>query len=110
MIISCHGCIIWDKVILADSVWLRLKGLLGRKSLAQGEGLILVPCRQVHGLFMHIPLDLVFLDRAGCVLKVSRLQPWQISPNVLAAHSILEVAAGSAAKISPGDILDLTSR
>lgn len=58
---------------------------------------------------MHIPLDLVFLDRAGSVLKVSRLQPWQISPHVPAAHYVLEVAAGSAVDICPGDILDLTN-
>ena len=107
VIISANGCIIWDKVTLANNPWLRLRGLLGRKSLAKGEGLLLEPCRQVHGFFMKIPLDLVFLDQDGHVLKIEQLLPWHISSFVPSAHAILEVAAGSAVAVHSDDELIL---
>ncbi|MDD2458197.1 MAG: DUF192 domain-containing protein [Eubacteriales bacterium] len=106
--ISLQGCIIWDNVRLADTPWARLRGLLGRRILMPGEGLVLTPCNQVHGLFMNFPIDLVFLDRERRVIQICRLDPWQISPYVRKAQSVLEVPAGSAeGRVRPGDQLEL---
>ena len=48
-----------------------MKGLLGKRSLAAGDGLLIKPAPSVHTFFMRFPIDVVFLSRKGEVMKVS---------------------------------------
>ena len=94
----------------ADRPLSRARGLLGRSGLAPGEGLWLAPCRQVHTCFMRFAIDVVFLDHGNQVLRLCReLAPWRFSPWVGGAVSALELAAGAAAHLSPGDRLEFVS-
>ena len=63
-----RGQVLGTRIGLADRWWLRLRGLMGRKGLAAGEGLVLRPCRAVHMIGMSFPLDVAFLDRRGVIL------------------------------------------
>ncbi|CAN5784704.1 DUF192 domain-containing protein [soil metagenome] len=54
----------------ADRYWSRLRGLLGRKGLEEGEGLLISPSRGVHMFGMRFPLDVVLLDPDGVVHAV----------------------------------------
>jgi len=73
----------------------RSKGLLGRKGLALGGGLWIVPCESVHTFFMQFPIDLVYIDRNKRIKKLrSSVPPWRLSV-CLSAHSILELPAGT---------------
>lgn len=90
----------------ADRWFTRLRGLIGHPPLRAGEGLWIVPCRQVHTHFMRAPIDVVFLDRSLTVLHVlPALAPWRVSPWVRGAHSVVELAAGQAARLQCGDVL-----
>ena len=85
----------------------RLLGLLGRDSLASGEGLLIDPCGSVHTLFMRFSLDLVYLSREFIVLKLVRnVRPWRFSGR-LGARYTLELQAGEIArlKLSKGQAL-----
>src|SRR5215469_14869325 len=87
----------------------RRKGLLGRESLLDGEGLWIVPCEAVHTFAMRFAIDLVYLDRHHRVVKTrSNVRPWRIS-GALRAHSVLELAAGviEQTQTAPGDHLRL---
>jgi uncharacterized membrane protein (UPF0127 family) len=89
------GTVLGTTVEIADSSRTRTRGLLGRKVLAAGEGLWIVPCESVHTFFMKFPIDLVYLDRRNRVRKVrSAVGPWKISV-CFSAHSILELPAGT---------------
>ena len=56
----------------------RMRGLLGRQGLGVGEALLLKPCNAIHTLFMRYPIDAVFLDRAGRVVRRIRgIRPWR---------------------------------
>ena len=46
---------------VADKLLLRMKGLLGRKSLDHGEGLWIKPCMGIHTFGMRFPIDVIFL-------------------------------------------------
>ncbi len=95
---------------IAGSGARRSKGLLGRKGLAPGEGMWIVPCEAVHTFFMRFPLDLVYLDRKHQVKKVrSNVPPWRLSA-CLVAHSIIELPAGTIrdTQTQPGDILEFS--
>jgi uncharacterized membrane protein (UPF0127 family) len=73
----------------------RRQGLLGRGALGPGEALILAPCSTIHTAFMRFPLDLVFLDRTGRVLKTSSgVRPWRARMS-WRAFAVVELAAGS---------------
>jgi uncharacterized membrane protein (UPF0127 family) len=86
----------------------RNKGLLGRKGLAPGEGLWIVPCESVHTFFMQFPIDLVYLDRNNRIKKVrASVPPWRLSA-CLSAHSILELPSGTIreSQTQAGDTLE----
>ena len=94
---------------LADTAWTRLRGLMGKKALAPGEGLLLRPSGSVHTCFMRFPIDVVFLDADLEVLRVaSAVRPWRARAQ-RGARAVLELAAGEAerADIGPGDQLTL---
>jgi len=63
-----RGHTLGTRIGLADGWWSRLRGLLGRPAPADGEGLLLVPCRSVHMFGMRYALDVAFLDRDGAVI------------------------------------------
>lgn len=88
----------------------RQKGLLGRNSLAPGEGLWIIPCESVHTFFMRFPIDLVYVDRMNRVRKVRHaVGAWRLSA-CLTAHSVLELPAGTvlATRTQRGDLLEFT--
>src|SRR6476619_3116236 len=43
-----RGDVICKRCVVADSIWSRLRGLLGRQELASDEGLLLTPESNVH--------------------------------------------------------------
>jgi hypothetical protein len=96
---------------VADSGPKRNKGLLGRESLAPGEGLWIVPCEAVHTFAMRFPIDLVYLDRNRRVKKLrNAVPPWRLS-GCLTAHSIIELPPGtiSETQTQRGDTLEFSS-
>jgi uncharacterized membrane protein (UPF0127 family) len=93
-----------ERCVFADTALARMRGLLGRKSLPNGEGILLRPASSVHTAFMRFPIDAVFLDRELRVLKVAPdLRPWRTAAR-RKAHAVLELPAGEAARrgIEPG--------
>lgn len=95
-------------VEVADSGPRRSRGLLGRKGLAPGTGLWIVPCEAVHTFWMQFPIDLVYLDRKLRIKKLkSAVKPWRIS-GCLSAHSVIELAPGTIqeVQVEVGDNLE----
>ena len=98
------GTVLAERAPHARTFWRRLLGLMGRAALPEGEGLIFAPCRGVHTHFMRFPIDLVFLDKSDHVTKVRRaMPPWRF--DFTNADGAIEMNAGAAADIEPGDIL-----
>ena len=100
-----------SRVEVAGTGAKRTKGLLGRKWMASGEALWIVPCEAVHTIGMKFSLDLVYLDREKRVRKVRRnVPPWRLS-GCLTAHSVLELAGGTVdeSMAQPGDTIELRS-
>ena len=101
-----RGTNLGARVELADRWWLRLRGLSGKRALAEGEGLLLDPCRAVHMFGMQFPIDVAFLTRDGLVVAVyPSLAPGARTQYHRAARSALELPAGTleATGTVPGD-------
>ena len=102
-----------DRALLADGFWDRFKGLMGRAELPMGEGLHLRPCNSVHTFFMKIPIDVLFLDAEGKVVKLfPALEPWRTTAPVRRVKSVLELPAGviAASGTAVGDRLQFERR
>ncbi len=89
------GTVVCERCVVADSIWLRTKGLLGRASLPGDEGILLKPGSSIHMFFMRFPIDAVFIDRELCVLRVTAdLAPWRLASK-RGAKAVLELRAGT---------------
>lgn len=74
-----------DQIRVANRYLARLRGWMGRRNFAPGEGLLFPHCNSVHTYFMFVPIDVVFLKEASpkgerpLVLEVLSLRP-QVRP------------------------------
>src|SRR5436309_15364330 len=92
------GTVVCERCSLADSPVTRLRGLLGRDGLEQGEGLLLRPASSIHTFFMRFPIDAVFLDRGLVVLGIAdSVEPWRAASQ-RGAKAILELSAGESSR------------
>ena len=67
------------RITEAKTFFQRARGLIGRKSLAADEGLLIPHCNCSHTLFMRFPIDATFFDRKGEIVKVVRgIKPWRL--------------------------------
>lgn len=99
VVIRRNGEIVGKKVMIANTFFSRLRGLLFRRPLEEGEGMLLIPCRQVHTFFMGYPIDVVFLDCKGEIVEIlARLGSGKISPLIPGSRQVLELFAGTVEK------------
>lgn len=93
------GRLVCTRCLIADGPVSRARGLLGRRELPSGEGMLLKPTFSIHTFFMRFPIDAVFLDRGGSVLDVVRgLKPWRAATRIR-ARAVLELAAGESERV-----------
>ena len=108
-IASPGGPVVCERCELADSPLRRMRGLLGRKSIDSGEGILLRPAPAIHTWFMRFSIDVVFLDRDLTVLSVRpHLRPWRMARQK-GARAVLELPAGEAERrdLRPGERLEV---
>jgi uncharacterized membrane protein (UPF0127 family)/CheY-like chemotaxis protein len=97
---------------IADRALPRMRGLMGRRALLAGEGLLLRPAPAIHTAFMRFPIDALFLDRELRVVEVvERLRPWRTA-SCRGARAVLELSAGESSRcgVLVGDCLELRER
>ncbi len=76
----------------------RLKGLLGRGSLPQGNGMLIKHCLSIHTMFMRFAIDILYINAEFVVVKtVEALKPWRMSC-CLTACAVIELPEGSIQK------------
>ena len=88
------------RVWRAASSWEKMRGLLGRPPLADGEGLLIDSCAMVHTFGMRYRLDLAFLDAQGRVRKLVAALPPARCAGSLGADATLELAPGALERLS----------
>ena len=91
----------------------RRKGLAGVDALPADVALHIRRCWSVHTFGMRFPLDLVWLDRRGAVVRVDAGVRPRRARTCVRARTVVETAAGSgarfAAALSSGALTDLRS-
>jgi len=87
--------VIAEHVEVADTRATRRRGLLGRDGLEPSTALLLLPSFSIHTMFMRFPIDVVFVNREGAVVRiVTNMGPWKMA-TAWRAHAVIEMAAGA---------------
>jgi len=101
--------VIATEIEIADSFLSRARGLMFRRSIPDEYGLVFrfdePGSRDLHMVFVPFAIDAVWLVDDE-VTAVERLRPW-IGLGKATADTVLELPAGAAADIEPGDTVAL---
>jgi len=102
-----------DTVLVTDgrlhsSYWSRFWGLMLRRRLPEGGGILLTKTSSIHSWFMFFRFDAIYLDRENRVVKVVHaMRPWWFSFGGKGAKDTLELPARVAERTGTvaGDVL-----
>lgn len=84
------------RIVEARTRRARGRGLARMDALPAELALLLAPCRSIHTFGMRFPLDLIWLDGAGQVVRVDRDVPPRRLRTCLRACSVVEARGGCA--------------
>ncbi|OGQ97015.1 MAG: hypothetical protein A2284_01525, partial [Deltaproteobacteria bacterium RIFOXYA12_FULL_61_11] len=93
-----NGRLVSEKISTATTFVRRSTGLLNHAGLPRDEALFLSPARRIHTCGMRFPIDLVFVERHGHIVRLfERLEPTRtqvVHDGGRRACAVLELAAG----------------
>ncbi len=103
-----RGTVVVERAEVARSFWMRFWGLMGRRELPPGGGMLIQPNGSIHTFWMRFPIDVIFTDRQGIVVGLREAMP----PNrpfagAQRANATLELPTGTiqASRTERGDRL-----
>ncbi len=89
LVLKKNSQIMFSKALWAGNPFLKMKGLLGRKSLAKDEALIFPKAPSIHTFFMKFSIDIVYLDAAKKVVAcLEKINPNRILPFIKSKYTI----------------------
>jgi uncharacterized membrane protein (UPF0127 family) len=100
--------VLFAKMTIADSFFLRVKGLLGKKDLTKDEALWIHKCNSIHTFGMKFALDCIFLDKNLVVKQLRKnIKPQRLVLPIWGADSVIECKSGTLDQfnLKPGDQL-----
>jgi uncharacterized membrane protein (UPF0127 family) len=108
-VVATSGEVVCTRSEVEEGVFGRMRGLLGRRGLEPGAGMLLAPAPSVMTFFMRFSIDVVFLDKEHRIVGISHtMRPWRVAA-ARHAFAALELPAGTAAAcgLQKGDVLDI---
>ena len=85
-----------NSVEMADTPRKRMRGLLGRESMKEGNSLVITQCQSIHMFFMKFAIDVVFIDGNKKVVGLSKkIKPFMLSPIFWKSACAIELPAGT---------------
>src|SRR5215470_4643356 len=93
--------VLGDQIMVAETNLSRMVGLLGKRGLAAGSGLLIYPSQSIHTVAMRFPIDVIFVDRHW---RVIHLRPQMVPYRLTALHwrsrCVIELPSGVIAESS----------
>lgn len=101
---TTRNLVLAERAELADNSWTRFWGLMGRRDVPAGTGLVLKPGGAIHMFFMRLPLDVIHIDKQGHVTHVLHaIKPWRLGPLFVGSGPTIELPVGAAGPTERGD-------
>lgn len=105
---ASKGTVVAERVVVARSAVARGRGLMFRKSLDPGSGLLIDPCSSIHSMWMRFPIDVLYVNNDDAVVRTAfGMPPWRIGPLFTGGRFVIELPEGviAASRTEPGDQL-----
>ena len=93
------------KIILADTFFKRLIGLMGKGDFEDGMLFTNLKDSSIHTMFMRFTIDVYFIDKNKIIYDKTTLKPWRFYNPEKQAEYILETRKNKL-KLEIGDRLD----
>lgn len=87
--------VIANSVLRAEGFRQRVRGLIGRPALKEGEAFWITACPSIHTFFMKFPIDVLFTDRKFQVLSLfENVSSGKLLFGRLGSRNVFEIKAG----------------
>jgi uncharacterized membrane protein (UPF0127 family) len=107
---ATRNTVLGERITVAETSRTRMVGLLGKRGLEPGTGLLIFPSQAIHTVAMRFPIDVVFIDRQWRVVHVRpAMVPYRMTGIHWKARCVLELPCGQIAETSTavGDQLSI---
>jgi uncharacterized protein len=100
LINKTNNTIISENVMVADTFFKRLKGLMFTKELPEQSALHIMPCNEIHTFNMKYSIDVLYLDGNNNIIDVNEnMAPGKIGRRVKNAISVVELPSGKVKRL-----------
>ena len=109
---TSRNTVVGETIEVAETAVQKVKGLLGRDCLEDGQGLLFKGAGSLHTLFMRFPIDIIYANKQGKVLKAAKaVRPFKVAAAPLRGYYAIELPVGAinASNTQVGDLLDLAA-
>jgi len=97
-----------DEVGKADRFFSRFLGLMFKKKMNDNQGLLIIPCNQIHTFNMRFDIDVLFISKENKIVHIEHsMKPGRATKMIKGSHSVLELCSGISEKngVKIGDML-----
>jgi hypothetical protein len=92
---TTRNTILGEQITVAGTSLRRLVGLLGKRRLEPGTGLLIIPSQAIHTVAMRFAIDVVFVDRNWRVIHLRHtMPPYRMTGLHWKARCVLELPSG----------------
>lgn len=107
--VCINGNLSYLRLVKADSYWCRLKGWMFKKTVSFDDALWIEPCNSIHTFFMNFPIDALFIDSQGYVIRCCPAIANRKLRAAWRASSVIELSVGTIATLGivDGDLIEL---
>jgi hypothetical protein len=101
LINKTSNIIISENVMVANTYFKRLKGLMFTKELSNQSALHIIPCNEIHTFNMRYSIDVLYLDKNNNILAIEEeMKPGKIGKRVNNAQSVVELPSGKVKRVN----------
>jgi uncharacterized protein len=92
---TTRSTVLGERITVAETSLSRMIGLLGKRGLDPGTGLLIIPSQAIHTVCMRFPIDVLFVDRQWRVVYARpAMVPYRLTSVHWKARCVIELPEG----------------
>jgi uncharacterized protein len=92
---TTRNTVLGERIGVAETSLTRMVGLLGKRGLEPGTGLLIMPSQAIHTVAMKFPIDVLFVDRNWRVVSIRpAMPPYRMTGIQWRARCVIELPSG----------------
>ena len=98
---TTRNTVLGERIGVAETSLTRMVGLLGKRGLEPGTGLLIIPSQAIHTVAMKFPIDVLFVDKKWKVVHLcSAMPPNRLTGIHWRARCVIELPTGKISQTS----------